>query len=227
MSFIQIHNLTKIYQMGDESIFALNHINLEIQKKEFIGIMGPSGSGKSTFLNIIGCLDQATDGEYYLDGQLIKNLNKNQLAKIRNKKIGFIFQKFYLLPRLTALENVEIPLIYSKIKKKERLERSKYYLSKVGLENRMHHYPNQLSGGQQQRVAIARALVNSAPLILADEPTGNLDSKTSYEIMEILLELNENEGVTIILVTHEKEIAKLSKKILYFLDGKIINKKIR
>ncbi len=227
MSFIQIHNLTKIYKMGEESIFALNQINLEIQKKEFIGIMGPSGSGKSTFLNIIGCLDQATEGEYYLDGQLIKNLNKNQLAKIRNKKIGFIFQKFYLLPRLTALENVEIPLIYSKIKKKERLERAKYYLSKVGLENRMHHYPNQLSGGQQQRVAIARALVNQAPLILADEPTGNLDSKTSYEIMEMLLQLNEDDGVTIILVTHEKEIAKLSKKILYFLDGKIINKKIR
>lgn len=211
--------------MGEEIIYALDGINLEIKKNEFVSIMGSSGSGKTTLLSIIGCLDQATEGEYYLDGILIKNLSKNQLAKIRNKKIGFVFQKFYLLPRLTALENVELPLIYAHISKKERLEKAKYYLSLVGLDQRINHYPNQLSGGQQQRVAIARALVNEAPILLADEPTGNLDSKTSYEIMELFMRLHYENNVTIILVTHEKDIANFSKRRIFLQDGKIIREK--
>jgi len=225
MSLIKIQNLKKVYKMGEESIYALNNISLEIQKNEFVSIMGASGSGKTTFLSIVGCLDQATEGEYYLDGILIKNLSKNQLAKIRNQKIGFVFQKFYLLPRLTALENVELPLVYANIPKKERIEKAKFYLSLVGLESRMHHFPNQLSGGQQQRVAIARALVNQAPILLADEPTGNLDSKTSNDIMELFVRLHRENHITIILVTHESNIAKFSKRIIYFQDGKILKEK--
>ncbi len=225
MSLIKIQNLKKVYKMGEESIYALNNISLEIQKNEFVSIMGASGSGKTTFLSIVGCLDQATEGEYYLDGILIKNLSKNQLAKIRNQKIGFVFQKFYLLPRLTALENVELPLVYANIPKKERIEKAKFYLSLVGLESRMHHFPNQLSGGQQQRVAIARALVNQAPILLADEPTGNLDSKTSNDIMELFVRLHRENQITIILVTHESNIAKFSKRIIYFQDGKILKEK--
>ena len=225
MSLIKIQNLKKVYKMGEESIYALNNISLEIQKNEFVSIMGASGSGKTTFLSIVGCLDQATEGEYYLDGILIKNLSKNQLAKIRNQKIGFVFQKFYLLPRLTALENVELPLVYANIPKKERIEKAKFYLSLVGLESRMHYFPNQLSGGQQQRVAIARALVNQAPILLADEPTGNLDSKTSNDIMELFVRLHRENHITIILVTHESNIAKFSKRIIYFQDGKILKEK--
>ncbi len=225
MSLIKIQNLKKVYKMGEEFIYALNDISLEIQKNEFVSIMGPSGSGKTTFLSIVGCLDQATEGEYYLDGILIKNLSKNQLSYIRNQKIGFVFQKFYLLPRLTALENVEMPLIYANVPKKERIEKAKFYLSLVGLESRMHHYPNQLSGGQQQRVAIARALVNQAPIILADEPTGNLDTKTSNDIMELFVRLHRENHITIILVTHESNIAKYSQKIIYFQDGKILKEK--
>jgi len=225
MSLIKIQNLKKVYKMGDESIYTLNNISLEIQKNEFVSIMGASGSGKTTFLSIVGCLDQSTEGEYYLDGILIKNLSKNQLAKIRNQKIGFVFQKFYLLPRLTALENVELPLVYANIPKKERIEKAKFYLSLVGLESRMHHFPNQLSGGQQQRVAIARALVNQAPILLADEPTGNLDSKTSNDIMELFVRLHRENHITIILVTHESDIAKFSKRIIYFQDGKILKEK--
>jgi len=225
MSLIKIQNLKKVYKMGEESIYALNNISLEIQKNEFVSIMGASGSGKTTFLSIVGCLDQATEGEYYLDGILIKNLSKNQLAKIRNQKIGFVFQKFYLLSRLTALENVELPLVYANIPKKERIEKAKFYLSLVGLESRMHHFPNQLSGGQQQRVAIARALVNQAPILLADEPTGNLDSKTSNDIMELFVRLHRENHITIILVTHESDIAKFSKRIIYFQDGKILKEK--
>jgi putative ABC transport system ATP-binding protein len=225
MSLIKIQNLKKVYKMGEESIYALNNISLEIQKNEFVSIMGASGSGKTTFLSIVGCLDQATEGEYYLDGILIKNLSKNQLAKIRNQKIGFVFQKFYLLPRLTALENVELPLVYANVPKKERIEKAKFYLSLVGLESRMHHFPNQLSGGQQQRIAIARALVNQAPILLADEPTGNLDSKTSNDIMELFVRLHRENHITIILVTHESDIAKFSKRIIYFQDGKILKEK--
>ncbi|MCX7811705.1 MAG: ABC transporter ATP-binding protein [Leptospiraceae bacterium] len=225
MSLIKIQNLKKVYKMGEESIYALNNISLEIQKNEFVSIMGASGSGKTTFLSIVGCLDQATEGEYYLDGILIKNLSKNQLAKIRNQKIGFVFQKFYLLPRLTALENVELPLVYANVPKKERIEKAKFYLSLVGLESRMHHFPNQLSGGQQQRVAIARALVNQAPILLADEPTGNLDSKTSNDIMELFVRLHRENHITIILVTHESNIAKFSERIIYFQDGKILKEK--
>jgi putative ABC transport system ATP-binding protein len=225
MSLIKIQNLKKVYKMGEESIYALNNISLEIQKNEFVSIMGASGSGKTTFLSIVGCLDQATEGEYYLDGILIKNLSKNQLAKIRNQKIGFVFQKFYLLSRLTALENVELPLVYANVPKKERIEKAKFYLSLVGLESRMHHFPNQLSGGQQQRVAIARALVNQAPILLADEPTGNLDSKTSNDIMELFVRLHRENHITIILVTHESNIAKFSERIIYFQDGKILKEK--
>ena len=225
MSLIKIQNLKKVYKMGEESIYALNNISLEIQKNEFVSIMGASGSGKTTFLSIVGCLDQATEGEYYLDGILIKNLSKNQLAKIRNQKIGFVFQKFYLLPRLTALENVELPLVYANVPKKERIEKAKFYLSLVGLERRMYHFPNQLSGGQQQRVAIARALVNQAPILLADEPTGNLDSKTSNDIMELFVRLHRENHITIILVTHESNIAKFSERIIYFQDGKILKEK--
>ena len=225
MSLIKIQNLKKVYKMGEESIYALNNISLEIQKNEFVSIMGASGSGKTTFLSIVGCLDQATEGEYYLDGILIKNLSKNQLAKIRNQKIGFVFQKFYLLPRLTALENVELPLVYANVPKKERIEKAKFYLSLVGLESRMHYFPNQLSGGQQQRVAIARALVNQAPILLADEPTGNLDSKTSNDIMELFVRLHRENHITIILVTHESNIAKFSERIIYFQDGKILKEK--
>ncbi len=225
MSLIKIQNLKKVYKMGEESIYALNNISLEIQENEFVSIMGASGSGKTTFLSIVGCLDQATEGEYYLDGILIKNLSKNQLAKIRNQKIGFVFQKFYLLPRLTALENVELPLVYANVPKKERIEKAKFYLSLVGLESRMHHFPNQLSGGQQQRVAIARALVNQAPILLADEPTGNLDSKTSNDIMELFVRLHRENHITIILVTHESNIAKFSERIIYFQDGKILKEK--
>jgi putative ABC transport system ATP-binding protein len=225
MSLIKIQNLKKVYKMGEESIYALNNISLEIQKNEFVSIMGASGSGKTTFLSIVGCLDQATEGEYYLDGILIKNLSKNQLAKIRNQKIGFVFQKFYLLSRLTALENVELPLVYANVPKKERIEKAKFYLSLVGLESRMHHFPNQLSGGQQQRVAIARALVNQAPILLADEPTGNLDSKTSNDIMELFVRLHRENHITIILVTHESDIAKFSERIIYFQDGEILKEK--
>lgn len=227
MSLIRIRNLKKIYKMGDETIYALNNVSLDIHKNEFVSIMGASGSGKSTFLNIIGCLDQATEGEYYLDGIKIKNLSRNELAKIRNQKIGFVFQKFYLLPRLNALENVELPLIYNHISKKERKEKAMFYLKLVGLEHRMYHLPNQLSGGQQQRVAIARALVNEAPMLLADEPTGNLDSKISEEIMELFVRLHEEKYITIILVTHEKDIAKYAERILYFHDGKIIKEEKR
>jgi putative ABC transport system ATP-binding protein len=185
--------------------------------------MGPSGSGKSTFMNIIGCLDQPTAGKYLLDGQQISGLSRDELAAIRNRKIGFVFQGFNLLSRTSAVENVELPLLYNHVPAKERKKKSLIALKMLGLEGREHHHPNQLSGGQQQRVAIARALVNEAPILMADEPTGNLDTKTSVEIMELLAQLNRNAGTTIILVTHEQDIAAFSKRIIRFIDGHVIS----
>lgn len=222
---IHIQNLNKIYKNGSISVHALKDVDLGIKKGEFVGIMGPSGSGKSTFMNILGCLDRATSGVYTLDGEKIEDLSDNELAEIRNQKIGFVFQSFNLLPRTSALKNVELPMLYARINKKERRQRALEALERVGLGDRIDHNPNELSGGQKQRVAIARALVNNPSIILADEPTGNLDSKSGQEVMELFKELNR-EGVTIILVTHEPEIARQTKRIVSFRDGEIISDEI-
>lgn len=215
---IKLTNLTKTYKNGENEVEALKKLNLTVRKGEFIAIMGPSGSGKSTLMNILGCLDRASSGEYFLDDTLVSSLNKQQLAKIRNKKIGFVFQSFNLLPRMNALRNVEIPMIYAGVKPKEREIVAMKALEKVGLKERWNHKSNEMSGGQRQRVAIARALVNKPPLILADEPTGNLDSKSGEEIMNIFTNLHK-QGRTIILVTHEDEIARYAQRILTFRDG--------
>jgi putative ABC transport system ATP-binding protein len=220
---IETQKLAKLYDVGDEGVHALEDVSVKIEKGEFVAIMGPSGSGKSTFMNIIGCLDQPTAGQYLLDGQKISGLSPDELAEIRNRKIGFVFQGFNLLSRTTALENVELPLLYNHVPAKERKNKSLAALKMLGLEGREYHHPNQLSGGQQQRVAIARALVNEAPILMADEPTGNLDTKTSIEIMELLVQLNRNSGTTIILVTHEPDIATFSKRIIRFVDGHVIS----
>ncbi|MFN3604819.1 MAG: ABC transporter ATP-binding protein [Leptonema sp. (in: bacteria)] len=225
MLLIELQNIYKIYKMESESIFALKNVSLKINKEEFVSIMGPSGSGKSTLMNILGCLDLPTRGTYRLEGMLINQLKKHELAKIRNQKIGFVFQTFHLLQKYTSYENVELPLIYAKVPKKEREERVKYFLDLVGLSHRLYHYPYQLSGGQQQRVAIARALVNRPSLILADEPTGNLDSKTSYEILDLFQKLNQEDKVSIILITHERDIADFSKRIIMIKDGEIVKDK--
>jgi putative ABC transport system ATP-binding protein len=214
-------HLVKIYKLGDYEIHALRGIDLSIEKGAFVAIMGPSGSGKSTLMHILGCLDRPTKGNYFLEGKDISSLDRNSLAGIRNQKIGFVFQSFNLLSRTTALENVELPLLYNGSHSKDLTERALKALSLVGLEGREHHYPNKLSGGQQQRVAIARALVNDPAIILADEPTGNLDTRTSAEVMEIFQSLNEK-GITIILITHEKDIAAYAKRNITFRDGKII-----
>ena len=223
MSLIETQKLAKLYDVGDEGVHALEDVTVKIEKGEFVAIMGPSGSGKSTFMNIIGCLDQPTSGQYLLDGTNIGGLLRDKLAEIRNRKIGFVFQGFNLLSRTTAVENVELPLLYNHIPAKERKNKSLAALKKLGLEGREYHHPNQLSGGQQQRVAIARALVNEAPILMADEPTGNLDTKTSIEIMELLVKLNRDSGTTIILVTHESDIAAFSKRIIRFVDGHVIS----
>ena len=219
---IKAENLKKIYDTGVIQVEALTSVNLEIEEKEYVAIMGASGSGKSTLMNILGCLDRLTEGKYYLDGVDISTLIDKQLAVIRNKKIGFVFQAFNLLPRLSALSNVELPMIYAGMSKAERDKKAKIALEKVGLTDRMHHKPNELSGGQKQRVAIARALVNDPAIILADEPTGNLDTKSSEEIMQIFEKLND-EGATIIMVTHEADIAQHTKRNIVFRDGGIIN----
>lgn len=227
MSLIEIKNVFKTYQTGDTSFNALNGVSLSVEKGEFVSIMGASGSGKSTFMNILGCLDKPTSGSYFLDGIDVMSLNSDQLSDIRNLKLGFVFQGFNLISRTSALENVEMPMIYKGIPPAERIERARHALKIVGLEYRETHMPNQMSGGQQQRVAIARAIVNDAPIILADEPTGNLDTKTSIEVMEFFVNLNEKSGKTIILVTHEPDIAEYSKRIVRFKDGNIISDEVR
>ena len=223
-SIIIMKDVGKIYRNGKVEVEALKQVNLEITKGEFVSIMGPSGSGKSTLMNILGCLDKPTSGEYYLDGKPISQLDSRQLAYIRNKKIGFVFQNFNLLPRMSSLRNVEIPMIYAGIPPRERRIKAMEALKSVGLEDRWHHKPNELSGGQRQRVAIARALINSPKIILADEPTGNLDSKSGAEIMGIFTELHRN-GATIVLVTHEDEIARYAQRIVFFRDGRKVDEK--
>ncbi len=215
---IRLHDVSKIYSIGDETLYALKKANLEINKGEFVSIIGPSGSGKSTLMNIIGCLDTADEGEYYLDGIKIGDYSEAQLTKIRNRKIGFIFQSFYLLPRLTAQENVELPLIYQGISGSERKKRVTQALEMVDLLERRKHKPSELSGGQRQRVAIARALVTKPSIFLADEPTGNLDSATGREVMRIFHRLHE-EGNTIVLITHDREIAKEAQRLIHIKDG--------
>jgi putative ABC transport system ATP-binding protein len=223
MALIETLELEKTYHVGGTTVHALAGISLRIEQGEFVAIMGPSGSGKSTFMNLIGCLDQPTGGRYLLDGADVGGLARDELARIRNHRIGFVFQGFNLLPRTSALENVELPMLYNGTPAGERRSRALAALKSLGLEGREHHQPNQLSGGQQQRVAIARALVNDAPLILADEPTGNLDTKTSAEIMELFVVLNRRSRITIILVTHESDIAAYSGRIIRFLDGRIVS----
>jgi len=224
-SIISLNNIQKTYFIGQDVVNALQGINLKINKNEFVVIMGASGSGKTTLMNIIGCLDTPTSGEYYLNNQLVSGLSDDELAGIRNKEVGFVFQTFYLLPRYNALENVMLPLIYAGVNKNERMARAEAMLELVGLKDRMHHKPNEMSGGQRQRVAIARALINNPSIILADEPTGNLDSRSSYEIM-LLLEKLHNEGNTIVLVTHEPDIALFGHRIVKLRDGKIISDEI-
>lgn len=221
---IDIKNMYKIYTMGQNKVTALNGINLHIDAHEFVSVVGPSGSGKSTLMNMLGCLDVPTSGTYTLDGQEVSKLNDNKLAEIRNYKIGFVFQKFNLLQKLSAVENVELPLVYQGIHAREARERAIKSLAIVGLEDRMSHKPNELSGGQQQRVAIARALVTNPPVILADEPTGALDSKTGIEIIEMLKKLNEN-GNTIILITHDNGLALKAKRMVRISDGQIVDDK--
>ncbi len=220
---ILIRDLRKVYKMGDIEVEALCGINVNIERGEFVAVMGASGSGKSTFMNILGCLDRPTAGAYFLEGQDVSALSPDEWAHIRNRKIGFVFQGFNLLSRTSAVENVELPLMYNGTQSRDRRARAREVLALVGLEERQHHMPNQLSGGQQQRVAVARALVNRPALILADEPTGNLDSKTSGEIMELFQNLNAREGITIVLVTHEADIAAYAKRRIVFRDGLVVS----
>ncbi|MBQ8662142.1 MAG: ABC transporter ATP-binding protein [Alphaproteobacteria bacterium] len=216
---IELKNIHKSYPLGDRELEILKGIDLQIEQGEFVAIMGPSGSGKSTLMNILGCLDKPSRGQYLLDGRRVENMTSDELAEVRNQKIGFVFQGFNLLSRISALENVELPMVYAGVGEQERTERAKKALERVGLKNRMHHQPNQLSGGQQQRVAIARAIVNDAPIIFADEPTGNLDTKMSVEIMDLFTKLNRELGRTIILVTHEEDIARYAQRIIRIVDG--------
>jgi len=220
---ILVQGLTKVYQFGEVEVHALRGVSLKIQRSEFLAIMGPSGSGKSTFMNILGFLDQPTQGQYLLEGISGARLSRDELAEIRNRKIGFVFQGFNLLARTSALENVELPMIYARTSRVQRKEMAQKALSEVGLAGREHHHPSQLSGGEQQRVAIARALVNQPSIILADEPTGNLDSKTSIEIMGIFQRLNQDLGITIIMITHEPDIALYAKRNIHFKDGVVVD----
>ena len=226
MALIEVKDAIKTYQTGEDSFNALNCVSLSVEEGEFVAIMGASGSGKSTFMNMLGTLDKPNSGSYYLDGIDMLNLTPNEVAEIRNRKMGFVFQGFNLIARTTALENVELPMIYNGVPEEERVKRAKAALKIVGLEAREDHMPNQMSGGQQQRVAIARAIINDPPLILADEPTGNLDTKTSIEVMEFFVKFNEKTGKTIILVTHEPDIAEYCKRVVRFKDGNIISDEI-
>lgn len=217
---IDIKEVQKVYKLGAELVYALRHIDLTVDKGEYIALMGPSGSGKSTLMNIIGCLDTATSGTYILNGTNVSKMTEQHLAEIRNKEIGFVFQTFNLMPRMSAIENVALPLIYAGVPKKDRLQKAEEVLIKVGLKDRMYHKPNELSGGQRQRVAIARSLVNNPSILLADEPTGNLDTKTSVEIMNLFEEIHQN-GNTVVLVTHEEDIASYAKRIVRLRDGRV------
>jgi len=223
---VVLENVTKIYKMGSEEIKALDDLSLEIRDGEILVVMGPSGSGKSTFLHLAGCLDRPTSGRVLIDGKDVSNLREKELARIRNKIIGFVFQQFNLLPRLTALENVELPMIYAGIPKRKRVERAKKLLEMVGLSDRMKHRPSQLSGGQQQRVAIARALANNPKIILADEPTGNLDTKSGEVVISILKDLNRK-GLTIVIVTHDPDVTIIAHRVIHLKDGKIIKEEVR
>lgn len=223
MPLVDIKDIHKSFRLGDEDVEILHGVNLSVEKGEFVAMMGPSGSGKSTTMNILGCLDRPTSGTYVLEGKNVEDLDNDELADIRNSTIGFVFQGFNLLQKTSALENVELPLLYAGIGGKERRERAIKALEEMGLSDRMDHDPSQLSGGQQQRVAIARGIVNRAPILMADEPTGNLDSKTSDEIMSLFCKLNDEDGITIILVTHEPDVAAYAKRILHFRDGVIMD----
>lgn len=219
---VRLENIIKIYTMGDTDIYALNNVSLSINSGDMVAILGTSGSGKSTLLNIIGCLDKPTKGTYFLDGVDVSVMDKNLLAAMRNKKLGFIFQGFNLLGRVKALDNIQLPLVYTGMEKKKMEERAREVLSWVGLQKYAHHYPNQMSGGQQQRIAIARALANNPSLILADEPTGALDSRTSLEIMSVIQRMNIDKGITVVMVTHERELANYCHRYIRIKDGKII-----
>lgn len=221
MAVIELKDIVKTYQMGDSIVHALDHVTVDIGVGEFTSIVGPSGSGKSTMMNIIGCLDRPTSGQYFLDGKEIAGYDDDELAKTRNQKIGFVFQNFNLLPRLSALLNVALPLVYAGVPEPERLKRAQEILASVGLGDRVHHKPTEMSGGQRQRVAIARALINQPAIIMADEPTGNLDTKSSYEIMDIFRSLNDD-GKTVVMVTHEPDIAEMTKRIIHMRDGKVV-----
>ena len=227
MSLVEAQGISKTYIFGEVEVRALCPTTLTIEEGEFIAVMGPSGSGKSTLMNILGCLDKPTTGKYLLSGVDVGSLSRDERAEIRNRKIGFVFQGFNLLSRTAAIENVELPLLYNGVSAEERRQKAMTALRKVGLEGREHHHPNQLSGGQQQRVAIARALVNNAPIIFADEPTGNLDTKTSAEIMDLFVQLNTEANITVMLVTHEPDIAAYSKRIIRFLDGCIVSDEVK
>ena len=221
---ISVKNLIKTYAVGEVEVRALRGVNLDVERGEFLAVTGPSGSGKSTFMHIVGCLDRPTSGQYFLDGQDVSRMSRDQLASIRNKKIGFVFQGFNLLSRTSALDNVELPLLYagSGMKSHERHKRAMEVLKAVGLEDRADHHPNQLSGGQQQRVAIARSLINNPSILLADEPTGNLDTRTSIEVMDIFQRLNRERGITVVLITHESDIAEYGTRIVSFRDGLVV-----
>ena len=224
-AIVQLENISKVYRMGDIEVRALDRVNLKVYSGEYCSIMGPSGSGKSTAMNVIGCLDRPTSGRYYLDGVEVASVSESELARIRNQKLGFVFQQFHLLAQQTALENVMLPMVYAGVPLAERQERAREALTRVGLENRMNNKPTQLSGGQQQRVAIARAIVNRPVLLLADEPTGALDTHTTQEVMDIFEELNVG-GITIVMVTHEPEVACRTQRVVMFRDGAVVNDRV-